>query len=139
MSWRRGVLIFFLFLAAAPAFAASPAGYWYGEGYQPLWHENAQWLMRLAPDGTYAVEFRRYRYCKLDLDQKETGWWKLSGEFRTVTTDVNGHPTRHENDYRVSALTDDEFRITHIATGQAYVEQRVGADFVMPAPRCPTS
>jgi hypothetical protein len=104
-----------------------------------LWHENAQWLMHLAPDGAYTVEFRRYRYCKLELDQKETGRWLLSDEFKTVTTAVNGHPTRYENNYRVSALTAGEFRITHIGTGQAYVERRVGADFTIPPPACPTS
>jgi hypothetical protein len=128
-----------LFFCAAPAFAAGLAGYWYGEGYQPLWHENAQWLMHLAPNGGYDIEFRQYRYCNLVLDQKEIGTWNLAGEFRTVTTRVNGRTTRFENDYRIGALTDREFRITHIATGQAYVEKRVGADFAMPRPDCPTS
>jgi hypothetical protein len=128
-----------LIFGAAPGFAATPAGYWYGEGYQPLWHENAQWLMHLAPDGGYAIEFRQYRYCILVLDQKETGTWKLADEFRTVTTDVNGRRTRYENDYRVAALTDSEFRITHVGTGQAYVEKRVDAKFVIPPPDCPTS
>ena len=138
--WRLGGVIFFVLLSlSAPAFAASVAGDWYGEGYQPLWHENAQWLMHLSSDGVYAVEFRQYRYCQLVLDQKETGTWTLSGDFRTVTTRVNGAPTHYENDYRVGALTDAEFDITHIETGQAYVEKRVAADFKMPKPDCPTS
>jgi hypothetical protein len=134
-----GLAILLFCILATPAFAANLTGYWHGEGYQPLWHENAQWLMHLAPNGAYAVEFRQYRYCKLVLDQKETGTWTLGDEFRTVTTKVNGRRTRYENDYRVGALTDTEFRITHIATGQAYVEKRVSADFVIPPPDCPTS
>ncbi len=121
------------------ASAASIVGYWYGEGYQPLWRENAQWLMHLAPDGGYAVEFRQYRNCQVVLDQKETGTWTMRGEFRTITTDVDGRPTRYENDYRVGTLTETEFDITHIGTGQAYVEKRVGANFAMPKPDCPTS
>jgi hypothetical protein len=137
-SWCLGGSTF-LFLLVSPAGAANLAGYWYGQGYQPLWHENAQWLMHLAPDGTYAVEFRQYRYCQLVLDQKETGTWTLGDRFITVTTRVNGAPTRYENDYRVGALTDAEFDITHIKTGQAYVENRVAADFKMPKPDCPTS
>jgi hypothetical protein len=127
------------FLLTAPAFAASVAGDWYGEGYQPLWHENAQWLMHLGANGTYAIEFRQYRYCKLVLDQKESGTWTMGDEFRTVTTRVNGLQTRYENDYRVGALTDKEFDITHIATGQAYVEKRVDAKFRIPPPACPVS
>ena len=134
-----GFTVFFFLTAAAPAFAASVEGYWYGEGYQPLWRENAQWLMHLAPDGGYAVEFREYRNCLLVLDQKETGTWNLTGEFRTVTTEVDGRPTRYENDYRVRALNDKEFDITHLKTGQAYVEKRVGADFKWPPPICPMS
>jgi hypothetical protein len=121
------------------ASAASIVGYWYGEGYQPLWRENAQWLMRLAPDGAYAVEFRQYRHCQVVLDQKETGTWQLGDEFRTITTHIDGRPTRYENDYRIGTLTEMEFDITHVGTGQAYVEKRVGAHFVMPKPDCPTS
>ena len=121
------------------ASAASIVGDWYGEGYQPLWHDTAQWLMHLAADGGYAIEFRQYRHCQVVLDQKEIGTWRLGDEFRTVTTALNGRPTRFENDYRVGALTDTEFDITHIGTGQAYVEKRVGAHFVMPKPDCPTS
>ncbi len=130
-----GGAIFFAF----PAHAASIEGYWYGEGYQPLWHENAQWLMHLAPGGGYDIEFRQYRYCKLVLDQAETGTWTLGERFVTVTTRVNGAPTHYENDYRVGALTDEEFDITHIGTGQAYVEKRVGANFRIPPPACPVS
>jgi hypothetical protein len=125
--------------ATSGAGAASIAGYWYGEGYQPLWRDNAQWLMYLAPDGGYAIEFRQFHHCEVVLDQKETGTWKLGDEFRTITTALNGQPTHFENDYRVGALTDTEFDITHIATGQAYVEKRVGARFVMPKPVCPMS
>jgi len=121
------------------ASAASIVGYWYGEGYQPLWHDNAQWLMHLAPDGGYAVEFRQYSHCQMVLDQKESGTWQLGDKFRTVTTAVNGRQMRYENDYRVAALTDTEFDITHIGTGQAYVEKRVGDHFAMPKPDCPTS
>ncbi len=139
-SWRLGGSFFLFFLwFASSAHAASVAGYWYGEGYQPLWHENAQWLMRLAPDGGYAIEFRQYRYCKLVLDQKETGTWTMGDAFRTVTTRVDGMPTRYENDYRVGGMTDKEFDITHVKTGQAYVEKRVGADFKWPPPICPMS
>jgi hypothetical protein len=138
-SWRLGVSIFLFFACLTPAFAANPAGDWYGEGYQPLWHENAQWKMHLGANGTYAIEFRQYRYCKLVLDQKETGTWTLNDEFRTVTTRVNGLMTRYENDYRVGTLTDKRFDITHIKTGQAYVEKRVGPDFKWPPPICPMS
>jgi hypothetical protein len=124
---------------AAPAFAASLDGYWYGHGYQPLWKENAQWLMHLSPDGGYAIEFRQFRNCMLMLDQKETGTWSMAGEFRTVSTRVNGLATRYENDYRVAGLTDAELRLIHIGTGQDYVEKRVDARFQMPPPDCPTS
>jgi hypothetical protein len=134
-----GLLSLLFFSLASPAFAADVAGYWYGEGYQPLWHENAQWLMHLAPDGGYAIEFRQYRYCKLVLDQKETGTWALGDQFRTVTTRVDGRPTRYENDYRVDGVTDKQFDITHLKTGQAYVEKRVGPDFKWPPPICPVS
>ena len=122
-----------------PAFAANLAGYWYGEGYQPLWHENAQWLMHLSPDGVYAIEFRDYRDCRLVREQKETGTWNLTHGFRTVTTTVNGRPTRYENDYNVGALTENEFRITQTVTGQHYVERRVAPNFTMIPPTCPTS
>ena len=124
---------------AVPAFAANLAGYWYGEGYQPLWHENAQWLMHLSPDGVYAIEFRDYRDCRLVREQKETGTWNLTHGFRTVTTTVNGRPTRYENDYNVGALTENEFRITQTVTGQHYVERRVAPNFTMIPPTCPTS
>ena len=125
--------------SASGAGATSIAGYWYGEGYQPLWHDNAQWLMHLAPDGGYAIEFRQYSHCQMVLDQKESGTWELGDKFRTFTTALNGRPTRFENDYRVAALTATELDITHIATGQAYVEKRVGDHFAMPKPDCPTS
>lgn len=138
-SWRLGVATFLFLIWAAPAFAADVAGYWYGEGYQPLWHENAQWLMHLTAGGGYDIEFRQYRYCKLVLDQHETGTWTMGDQFRTVTMRVNGIPTRYENDYRVGALTDTEFDITHVGTGQAYAEKRVDATFRIPPPACPVS
>jgi len=136
---RLGGSIFLFILFATPAFAASLAGDWYGEGYQPLWHEDAQWLMHLAPDGAYAIDFRRYRDCRLTLEQKESGTWSLGTEFRTITTKVNGRATRYENDYRIGPITEREFHITLTATGQNYTERRVGADFTMPPPDCPTS
>ena len=141
--WKSGLLGLPLVLGVlslpSGACAGSISGYWYGEGYQPLWGENAQWLMHLSPDGGYAVEFRQYSHCQMVLDQKESGTWQLGDKFRTVTTAVNGRQMRYENDYRVAALTDTEFDITHIGTGQAYVEKRVGDHFVMPRPDCPTS
>jgi hypothetical protein len=141
--WKSGMsalpFVFGVLSLSGGASVASIVGDWYGEGYQPLWHENAQWLMHLEADGGYAIEFRQYHHCQVVLDQKEIGTWKLGDEFRTVTTALNGRPTRFENDYRVGALTDTEFDITHIGTGQAYVEKRVGAHFVMPKPDCPTS
>jgi hypothetical protein len=132
-----GVSSFLLF--AGPARAAGVVGEWYGEGYQPLWRAGAQWLMHLSPGGRYAIEFREYRDCRLVRDQREEGRWDLSRGFRTVTTEVNGRPTRYENDYRVESLTAREFRIVHIATGQEYTERRVAPGFTMPAPSCPTS
>jgi hypothetical protein len=137
--WRLGGSIFLFLLFVTPAFAASLAGDWYGEGYQPLWHEDAQWLMHLAPDGGYAIDFRRYHNCALTLEQKERGTWSLGSGFRTLTTEVNGRATRYENDYRIGPITEREFRITHTATGQQYTERRVAPDFTMPAPTCPTS
>jgi hypothetical protein len=128
-----------VFLPSISAAAADVSGFWYGEGYQPAWHESAQWLMRLSPDGVYAVHFRRYRDCVLTVDQKETGTWRLSDMFHTVTTAVDGVPTHHENDYRVDGITDTEFRITHLATGQDYVEKRVAPEFSFPKPDCVTS
>lgn len=104
-----------------------------------MWKANAQWLMHLAPDGGYAIQFRRYRNCVLTLEQKESGTWTLTDRFRTVTTTVNGRPTRYENDYRIGALGDNELRIVQLVTGQQYVEKRVGADFTLPDPDCPTS
>jgi hypothetical protein len=136
---RLAIFAISLVALIVPAFAADLAGDWYGEGYQPLWRENAQWLMHLAPDGRYAIDFRRYRGCQLMVEQKETGTWKLSDRFRTVTTAVDGHPTRHENDYRIESLTATEFRITHLITGQDYVEKRVDANFRLPIPACVTS
>jgi hypothetical protein len=119
--------------------ATSVAGYWYGEGYQPLWHENAQWLMHLSPDGRYAVEFREYRQCRLVRDQIETGTWSLAQGFRTVTTRVDGRPTRYENDYRILSVTGAEFRIVQARTGQEYTERRVAPGFTLPDPACATS
>jgi hypothetical protein len=136
--WCLGGLIFFLSIAS-PAFAAGIAGYWYGEGYQPLWHRDAQWLMHLAPDGRYSVEFREYRHCRLVRDQKETGSWRMGASFRTVTTGINGAPTRYENDYRILSVTASEFRILQTRTGQEYTERRVAPDFAMPDPACATS
>ena len=95
--------------------------------------------MHLAPDGGYAIHFRRYRDCKLVVDQKERGTWKLDDEFRTVTTDIDGRPARFENDYRLGAVSAGEFHLTHVATGQDYTETRVAPDFHFPAPDCVTS
>lgn len=132
-------LVLVILYCAKAAVAADLAGYWYGEGYQPLWHENAQWLMHLAPDGRYAIEFREYRECRLTRDQRETGTWTLRTRFRTVTTEVDGRPTRYENDYRVISLTGGEFRIIHSETGQEYTERRVAPGFTLPDPTCATS
>ena len=143
LPWETGIgalpLVLGILLLTSGASAASVVGDWYGEGYQPLWRDNAQWLMHLRPDGGYAIEFRQYHHCQVVLDQKETGTWKFGDDFRTVTTALNGQPTHYENDYRVGALTDTEFDIIHVGTGQAYVEKRVGAHYVMPKPDCPMS
>jgi len=136
---RGIVLVLALLGSASPAFAADLAGDWYGEGYQPLWHDNAQWLMHLSPDGTYAIEFRQYHDCRLTLNQKESGSWDLSDTYRMVATSVNGIATHYETDYRIVSRGDDEFRIVHVATGQEYIEKRVAPNFSFPAPDCVTS
>ena len=135
----RGLVLLLTFTLDLPASAADIAGTWYGEGYQPLWREEAQWLMRLGPDGSYAIHFRRYRDCALTLDQRETGTWSLADTFRTVTTKVDGVPTKFENDYRIGAVSGDELHIIHSATGQEYIEKRVAPDFMLPKPACVTS
>ena len=136
--WRAFLASSFLLLAA-PAYAADIAGTWYGEGYQPLWREEAQWLMRLGSDGSYAIHFRRYRDCTLTLDQRETGTWALGDTFRTTTLSVDGAPTKYENDYRIGAMSAAEMRLVHSGTGQEYVEKRVAPDFVLPKPECVSS
>jgi hypothetical protein len=60
--------------------AGSLEGYWYGNGYQPSIRKTMQWLTRNNSDGSFSVEFRSYRNCRLESVQREAGKWSVSGD-----------------------------------------------------------
>jgi len=133
-----------LLLATSAGAAPSPTeklleGWWYGEAYQPIWHETTQELMHRRPDGTFEIEFRLYRNCRLVRAQKETGRWSATDTlYHTDTETVAGHaidqtkPSYHD-DYHIDALGEDNLTYTHIRTNVRASDQRVPEDFIFPA------
>jgi hypothetical protein len=142
---RSPYLLLSLLPLAAPADAApSPTeklleGWWYGEVYQPLWRETTQELMYRSPDGTFTIEFRVYKNCRLMMADKETGRWSATDTlYHTDTETVGGRAIdqampKYHDDYRVDALSEDSFTYTHTGMNVRATDHRVPPDFIFPA------
>lgn len=129
----------FLLIALLPggAHAGPLEGYWYGQGYQAQVNKTLQWLTINRSDGTYSVEFREYRKCKLVFAQKETGRWTVSGDVITKKTlTVSGQPVSdtayYTDTYKIIELNEPIMSIIHEKTGQNWMLERVTEDFTFP-------
>lgn len=136
---RPSLLLSLLLLAVpGPAFATSAGdlvGLWYGEGFQPLWDREAQWMADRRADGTFEIEFRIVYQCQVEMRQVETGVWDVSDEtLRTVTETIDGievdMPILQE--YVIESFDGDHFSYRHLGTGAAFQARRVQAGFSIP-------
>jgi hypothetical protein len=110
-------------------------GNWYGDNYQPAFHNYFQELDRVMADGTFEVEFRRYVNCKLVFHQDESGTWGISsGVVHRETTAINGanvdrnNPYFHD-DYEILDLDEHDYRDRRLSDGTIYNLWRVGKKF----------
>lgn len=119
--------------------AALLEGYWYGVSYQPVFREKTQELMHRRADGTFEIEFRLYKNCTLELEQKETGNWSIRrGLYHTDTLTVNGAPVDEKNpsyhdDYTIEKLDGRAFTYTHVVSHVRATDMKVDRDFIFPA------
>lgn len=128
----------FLLAVCSPALATSDrdlVGLWYGEGYQPMWDREAQWMAERRPDGTFEIEFRIVYQCQVEHRQVETGHWTVVDEtLRAVTETIDGVildvPLRQ--DYVIEEFGGDQFRYRHVRTGIEFSARRVQAGFTIP-------
>ena len=112
-----------LFAASAPAWAASPAGVWYGEG-QPE-DPGIVYLDRFDEDGTFIANFRKYENCMVVYDHIESGRWFIEdGRLITVIEISDGMPVAGLQEYRLEGQTEDELRLRHVGTEYLFVERR---------------
>jgi hypothetical protein len=116
--------------------AAPLEGYWFGEGYQPLWHAMSAFLDHETPDGSFSTEVRVYDGCTVTRVQFEGGRWMMlnANTERIVTTRINwSRAGPWIDDYRILELTDQHYRILHLASGVAYTAKRVDQYFKHPS------
>jgi hypothetical protein len=119
---------------SSPALAQSVVGYWYGHGYQPVFHETSQFIAHYGEDGVFEVRFRVYKNCVVADDQREAGTWMMldADTDRIVTTSINGAKAGpFVDDYHIDELSESRFRYTHLSTAVTYSATRVDekADF----------
>lgn len=136
---RLTVLLSVLIGASHPAWAASIEGRWYGEDYEQLPGIRTQWLNHRAPDGSFDVEFRRYRHCQLEMQQFESGRWFVDGTTYTTVTEwvdfarlLPGDPHYVER-YELKSVDARTMAYLHERTGILFRARRVGPDFDFPA------
>ena len=122
-------------LTAAAAADDSYVGYWYGQGYQPVLHEDDEFIVHRAPDGTFEIHFRTYKGCAVKEEQREGGTWAAldANTVRVRTTSINGLPAGpFVDDYRTEELTAESYRYVWVQTGMEYTSRRVDANFTFP-------
>ena len=128
----------FLTVADEPTPSAF-VGYWYGENYQPTFHEYFQELDVHRADGTFEVEFRKYTKCKLVFDQHEAGTWSMAnGVVHMLTLSINAQPARpttnplFTDDYQLIVLDEHNYEERQIGTGATFKLWRVTEKFKFP-------
>jgi hypothetical protein len=128
-------------LAPAEAAAADAriVGHWYGEGWQPYLHQNAQWLDDYRADGTFTMTVRLSDDCKTRVTLTSAGTWTYAADtLAMVTTELDGDavaPFPHT--YRMNTLTPVALSFVSNETATAYHIRRVTPDFKLPS--CLTS
>jgi hypothetical protein len=135
---RRLLFACLVTLAALPARALTDqdlVGLWYGEGYQPTWDTEAEWLVERNADGTFRAEYRIRRQCQIEFEQIETGiWWVIGNEFMTQTETINGKPAfPPPHTYRVTAQNGDTIEYTYVERDVPYRATRAKARLSRPA------
>jgi hypothetical protein len=135
----RVILILATVLAVSDdTFSRAIVGYWYGENYQPAFHNYFQALGQDRADGTFEVEFRRYENCKLVSRQRESGTWSIAnGVVRGETTAIDGAATDRSDPsfrdaYDILKLDEHDFQSRHMPDGTIFKLQRVNAKFRFP-------
>ena len=106
-------------------------GIWYGEGWQPYLHHNAQWLDDYRPDGTFTMTVHLSDDCKTTVTLTSAGTWDLAGDLLTmVTTEVDGDAVVPvARTYRMNTLTAGAMAFVSNETATAHHIRRVTADF----------
>lgn len=130
--------VLLVWTAAASATALTEqdlVGLWYGEGYQPTWDTEAEWLVERHADGTFRAEYRIRRQCQIEFEQIETGiWWVVGGDFITLTETINGktvYPPPHT--YRVTARHGETIEYLYVERNVPYKATRAKARLSRPA------
>ncbi|WP_119422019.1 hypothetical protein [Desertibaculum subflavum] len=110
-------------------------GLWYGEGYQPTWDTEAEWLVERHADGTFRAEYRIRRQCQIEFEQIETGiWWVVGNDFITLTETIDGktvYPPPHT--YRVIARRGETIEYLYVERDVSYKATRAKARLSRPA------
>jgi hypothetical protein len=131
---------------AQPAHASSAAtivGHWYGEGWQPNLHQDAQWLDDFRPDGTYTMITRISQDCRTSDTLTNAGIWSYAGGVLSMTIqNINGAQLAPEefihDTYQMQSMTQDAMAFLHDQSGGTrFAVRRVSATFQLPT--CLTS
>lgn len=113
----------------------SVAGLWFGEGYQPALQMSTTWLMNRKDDGTFRVDFRRYRDCVLVFQQVEEGRWKQDGlRYFTTTTSIDSQPFEASDEYRIDEISTVTMRYTHLKSNNQFEARRISPQVGFPVP-----
>lgn len=129
------VLLALLLMLASTNSRASEVtlvGTWYGHDYQP----NGKLIQRVThqrADGTFSIEFRRHKNCRLVWRQSESGIWWREGPIETkLTQKINGLPAHYVDEYEILKLKETFKRTRHLQSGTVFTYERVSDDFEIP-------
>ena len=131
-----GMLLAWSTVATATALSEQDLiGLWYGEGYQPTWDTEAEWLVERNSDGTFRAEYRIRRQCQIEFEQIETGiWWIVGNDFITLTEKIDGrtvYPAPHT--YRLTARQGETIEYIYVERSVPYKATRVKERLSRPA------
>lgn len=137
----------FVFLAAmiAPLSARAQsvpemAGTWFGQDTIQKPGMMTQWILTLAPDGSYKTRFQSYQDCKLMTRSFDEGNMSFEGKVQVAAqTYYNGSASTMVHRYEMIEFSGDKNRYRSLRTGNEYEQRRVVADFQFPGCSGPAS
>lgn len=108
-------------------------GTWFGQDTIQKPGMLTQWILTIAPDGSFKTRFQSYQDCKLMTRSFDEGQMTIEGKMRTnARAYFNGMATTTVQQYEMIDATADKQRYRSVRTGNEYEQRRVDAGFEFP-------